>query len=1492
MVIALLISPMKAKADGQMNTDGNGNITWTISGTRSGSLKYFTYGWNLTLYQVAEDGSYINLANQDFYEGTDYGSPNIQCDDGVNEYDTYYMSVNTVRNRFLNNGHDIFNGNTMIVANPINEVFQYDGGSRNILDNNNGNGFRGAQFDSCGYQWNIPEDNFNWYVYWDYNYITYNGNGSTSGSMGMSSVAQGSSYSILDNQYYRTGYAFLGWNTDQNAANNGTVQYKPNSNFTVASNTTLYAVWSGADEFVNYFGNGQTAGTDYFQSYYDIGKNTLARNTFTKTSYAFSNWTINGTDYSCGSNIINTSGSTSITAMINTSFAVDTNGASSADGTNIQLWSSCGGVAQKYCFQYAKTENGVSYWVIRNTLYGKVLDIENGHMADGTNVRLWTDNGSDAQLWTLVPAGNGSFYIKSKGNTNYVLDLSGGNINNGTNIQIWSYNGSNAQKWYLDGVTYNAYAKWEGTDEILYYYGNGATDNPDYKIVTTYVPTPIKYTNNIFNRDGYNFTKWTSLANGGTDRKVGSVADQTSGFTQIESARDLNKAVDNDALNEVNGNKVQIWDNNGSDNEAQQWAFIYRGMVNNTPYWSIQNKNNGKCLDADAGNYGNGDHVILWEYSGGDNQQWTIEACGDGYYFIKNKAGNFYLDLPGGDTTNGTKIQIWEPNGSTAQKWKLPGITVNNYAQWEPAYTNVTINHYVMDVNGNYPITPTESEDQDFMMGTTVTISDLQDTSLEMQGVNFDYGMVVGGTKATTVQITDSVKQINLYYNRQTQNNQNVTINHYAMDVNGNYPSTPTVTEEKNFRVGTTVTVADLKDNTLEVSSGVSYVYGRVGGVMVTTVQISGSVKEIDLYYERQTQNVTINHYVMDVNGNYPSAPTETAEEDFNIGSTITISDLKDTSLEVSQGVGYAYGMVEGIKATTVEIEDSTNHIDLYYIRQKHNVTYDAVTNGGKMLDGSSTKIMSLYYGAQIDLTGYSGTKDGWSFVGWNTDSTATTKTQSLQMNTTDITIYGIYSKTITESFIDSAGTHKVSTVIYNKATSGKIDAPSITAYEDWKNVSNVTSVGWSTASKLTADTTVTCNLTSGQTGIVVTTNQTYYAIYSATATLIYNLNGGQGSIPEQSSAVIYKSAADLTVVGGKSVTLAISQKYDTKTDGYTHIFTLGAWAENATAGKQYAPNGSYVLTGNTTMFAIWNETNNPITYTVKFNSNGGTGQMQDMSMTYDQAAELTKCIYKKSTANGDSLFIGWSTDPNTKNAIYKDQDNVKNLTSQQGGIVTLYAIWDDCPDVTAVDRYYTLADAQNGIITVNDLLSSASATDDIDKLGDKLKLDIRDYSATDFTTLTADAQITISYRATDSRNNKAYKMVTVYIVDTTAQVIQPDSYVRSISEKYYKSDPDQGGLETDSIWRSDSSYAAVLNTAMINRGSLTQETGSVNALGQSFAYTKAGSASRDHTYQTWEFTQDDIKTVKSYVDDHGIGNIKEATALQGFTEQFAGCKK
>ncbi|WP_432992703.1 ricin-type beta-trefoil lectin domain protein [Dactylosporangium sp. CA-233914] len=112
---------------------------------------------------------------------------------------------------------------------------------------------------------------------------------------------------------------------------------------------------------------------------------------------------------------------------------VDVAGASSANGTAVQLYDCNATIAQKWTRGSDGTLRAL----------GKCMDVTAAGTADGTKVQLYDCNGTNAQKWTrtgqtLVNPGSGK-----------CLDAAGPSSANGTRLQIWSCSGGSNQNWTL-----------------------------------------------------------------------------------------------------------------------------------------------------------------------------------------------------------------------------------------------------------------------------------------------------------------------------------------------------------------------------------------------------------------------------------------------------------------------------------------------------------------------------------------------------------------------------------------------------------------------------------------------------------------------------------------------------------------------------------------------------------------------------------------------------------------------------------------------------------------------------------------------------------------------------------------------------------------------------------------------------------------------------------------------------------------------------------
>ena len=640
---------------------------------------------------------------------------------------------------------------------------------------------------------------------------------------------------------------------------------------------------------------------------------------------------------------------------------------------------------------------------------------------------------------------------------------------------------------------------------------------------------------------------------------------------------------------------------------------------------------------------------------------------------------------------------------------------------------------------------------------------------------------------------------------------------------------------------------------------------------------------------------VTVEHFLMDTYGKYPATPHESTTKQYKSGAEINVTDV------LNDYEGYEYDS-EKTKTANGQLPATVTQditLQVYYMRNRYTVTYNVSENGGNWSDGSTKPVTKDYYwGQSVDLSP-AAQKTEYDFLGWNTDSSKTEAIKSLVMPQEDVTLYALYSGDLTAKFVDSYGVRTVTGTRYNNTKDVVITVPDIRDYA-WDGVTSTSVIGWNSNTDINAAEAKENEITTDT--ITISSNVIFYAVYAAEVTLEYNLNGADESqMPAPVTVTAYTNAYDLTNVCGEKVTLAQAVKHTLEAqEGYIDSYVQTAWAENSLDGKQYATGSEYNLTQNTVMYAIWDGEIKPITYTIHFDGNGSTsGKIQDINVKYDEQVTLPDNAFVRTTDWGDSTFMGWNRTADTKTIEFSNQDIVSNLSSTDGDVVVLYAIWDDCPEITAKDRYFTLKEAQEGRITVEELLTTATA-DDVEDGDITDKLTIPNTDDEEWKKFTAAGSATITYKVTDSVGNTSRKTVTVYIADTTPDIKYESSvrsakygYVRFISEKYYKNSPEDGGVVENSVWKLPE-YAAVLESAMENRRSMTYQTGTMNIFGGliQYDYTVPGSISCDHVSQLWKFTREDRNEIKDYVREHGLGKYKEQDALNGFMTEFGYCRQ
>ena len=1172
----------------------------------------------------------------------------------------------------------------------------------------------------------------------------------------------------------RPGYVFTGWKITSTGGKQAGKVYDAGQLATMLSdskyysslfaNATFEAQWSHADQFVSYMGNGADNTGDYVISYNAAQgiDNKYSAFNFKKTGYSGSgNWIqkdqfMNTTGTVSGSgreSMPQLSGLTSIRTKCGVIYkCVDINAASYDNGANVQIWDCINGNAQMYAFEYVKTENNVPYWTIRNNYSGKVLDVDG--TAAGANVQQYAYHGGDNQLWTLKMAGDGYFYICSKlGNctsldsSSLVLDLWGYSTDNGTNITISGYHGGDNQQWYLWDNTINLSAEWTSTNYKVDYNADGGTlldenGNETTDTVRTYEYDRI-----------YNFLKAKRAYTVSYETNGGTAAINSSNTDAPGTFNGWNEQLDSNTTHgEVHG-----WD--GWSVGTWNWAAYYNGnpdllrATNNTydTMWAILHYRehgidegrtfNGASYWLPALSFKNltangGTVNVKADYTNGtvtlpNAEKASVEIDGknvsytfDGWYLddaLTNRvggAGDTYT--PAGNTTLYAKYTTQSENlifnqkirvryenadgtwtsystifdkdfrtGDTVDydfgsldtdKWVRPAAvkyTVSGQYQTEGYTTSVDIYRQTYNVTVTYDNADAfsaKSGEGTYRWGENVTASvTLSEKTAQytyrFAGFETDSRLTFrNGTSKTSNPVTFVMPEENVTLkacSASQTNEYTVTVEHYLMDMDGTYPGTPYETTQKPYKYGSELNLIDAAneyegftvnpDKTKEMNPGY-------------TGTVTGDVK-LKIYYDRNRYTVTVEHYYMDTAGNYPDKPSVAEDLTPYYGETLVHKNLareiKGLSFNENKTIQ------ENGNRTQTEVKGNTT-VRLYYDRTVCTVTYDYRTNGGTSADKETVK---TYYGADADLS-VAAYKNGWEHAGWNTKSDSETGLTRYTV-TGNVTLYAVYRKDITVTFVDFAQTYKREGSMYNNDTYALIDAPQCSVYGGWENVSDVTAVGFNSRADITAEGAEKMEVKSGEEHLKIPDSITYYTVCQADVTLTYELNGGtENDTTKPVTKTVYCNAAAPQEVKGFKLQLGESVKESVDLDGYTHSYAFATWAENSPESETRFPcNADYVLKENTTMYALWDETVTPITYYIEFDGNAGTAARNIPDKMEVQYGEEVVLPEQKPERTGFT-FMGWNTRTDGQGTEYQPQDTVKNLTTVNHATVKLYAQW------------------------------------------------------------------------------------------------------------------------------------------------------------------------------------------------------------------------
>ena len=224
--------------------------------------------------------------------------------------------------------------------------------------------------------------------------------------------------------------------------------------------------------------------------------------------------------------------------------AMDVNGKSQANGSNVHQWSSHWQPSQQWRVTYL---NNGYYKIQPMHAPGKCLEVAGGSSERYANVQIYTDNGTNAQQWQIIYVGGGSatFRISPRCSPGKVADVNGAYTTDGANIHMYDWVNGDNQKWAFTTVEnygFKGYAV----------YRDGAILGVDWHAALMDEPSKNNYKPILHMANSLGPVEWgtweefmdkTTNTYKGTYKPAGSVADESKEMVVATGRRLRNEAI-------------------------------------------------------------------------------------------------------------------------------------------------------------------------------------------------------------------------------------------------------------------------------------------------------------------------------------------------------------------------------------------------------------------------------------------------------------------------------------------------------------------------------------------------------------------------------------------------------------------------------------------------------------------------------------------------------------------------------------------------------------------------------------------------------------------------------------------------------------------------------------------------------------------------------------------------------------------------------------
>ena len=400
----------------------------------------------------------------------------------------------------------------------------------------------------------------------------------------------------------------------------------------------------------------------------------------------------------------------------NSTYVLNVEGNSTENCANVYIWNRSNNKADQFVFESLPD----GFYTVRALHSNYYLNVSGASRSEGANLIQYDDTSApDNQIWSVVPNTDGSISLVSYLSGLYV-DIASGTNANGTNVRMWTGNGTNAQKWkpeiqktIKDGVYQADFEQSQlgkAQDDVALL---PATTDNNTKLVIQMQGTG-EYTVRFVSDNSYlgasaipgsdilangDAQKWSivpdhdgtyhlvsfdgnlQLTRGETDLVAGHAV---FGSAQMWALKPASIGLDGVYTVSTTVNSAYLLDIGENDTSGAKLQVARPNAITDSQKWILQSREDryyvlrslysGRMIAADSAAVSNGIRVA--QISDGETAdtlaRWQLIPNVDGTYSLLCMASGLYLQLSGASAYTGCAVNLNRRNDTAAaQKWTL-----------------------------------------------------------------------------------------------------------------------------------------------------------------------------------------------------------------------------------------------------------------------------------------------------------------------------------------------------------------------------------------------------------------------------------------------------------------------------------------------------------------------------------------------------------------------------------------------------------------------------------------------------------------------------------------------------------------------------------------------------------------------------------------------------------------------------------------------------